>query len=298
MEGSASKTVRNQLATGKSVISAAETHGDAMAKALFERQRAADDKKLSEEDFQRVFRWQIAEMRAANDRMWDAEMTYTGEQGDDAGVAEARDRSGAALDDALRTARNSAMQLGGRDALQAFGMASPPPADMNGLARYADNAVKLLRQHTTTLHKAGLAFDPSAVADSLAPMLDQWHPQPNPDFGMSFAEFLAACSTSKPASSASPPTKSNRPAWAKRRSREGTRKRSAGALPASTSRAGASILSPASEVDPGNAPRPAHDAQPRPRPKPWCQAFGARASCPYHPFRVRLCNLAAFTAIL
>ena len=107
--------------------------------------------------------------------------TYTGEQGDDAGVTEARDRSGAALDEALRTARNGALQArrARRPAGLRHGVAAG--ADTNGLASYADNVVKMLRQHTGALSKAGLTFDPTPRSPTASrPCSTNGTPSPTP----------------------------------------------------------------------------------------------------------------------
>jgi hypothetical protein len=145
-----------------------------VAEALFGRQLVPDDQKLTKEDFERMLQWLIDQMHAANGLLWDMELTYTGEQGDDNAAADERDRSGTALDDGLRIARNSAQQIGGERVLESFGMASPPPGDQSGLARYAENAIRMMRSHSTPVSKAGLTFDPNAVADSLEPTLQTY----------------------------------------------------------------------------------------------------------------------------
>lgn len=174
MDGGVSKRVRNQVKNGRHVASAAKTHRTAVADELVERQHASQGAELTAAEFERWLAWLEAEQRAVNQRLWRAELTYTAEQGDDAAVIEERDRLGDELEGSLRSARNNAIEIAGRANVSSYGLSNPPPSDMAGLADYAANCIELLRENSAPVTRAGMTFDPSAVADHLEKLADDY----------------------------------------------------------------------------------------------------------------------------
>lgn len=167
MKGTASKMVQNQTASSEVVVNALNSHKQTVAKHLFETQKSPPAKRLTQAEIGRWLEWLSSELDAYGNELWDRELSYTNEQSDDSAVISARDEAGNILDDALRTTRNSAEQICGAHKLSDYGLTVPPPTDLVGRKKYAENALALLRKNAAPITKFGQTFEPAAIADSI-----------------------------------------------------------------------------------------------------------------------------------
>lgn len=165
---SASKLVTNRLAAARYVISAAQVHGAAVARAI-----ATDVPGLSEAQARHVIERLTARLTEASARLEQAEGEYTREQSDDPAVRQQRDASATALAELLTGMRQLLLDHVSDTAVRVYGLNNPTPATADALLVTGANTLRLLQTHPLDLPKRPwLQVDGAALASEVARHVD------------------------------------------------------------------------------------------------------------------------------
>lgn len=162
------ESVRNRIATGRSVVAALEEHHDQLAPGL------ESVGPLDRSGWERWIEDLKASLEQANERLFEAENALAAERGNNTDARNRRDEAAEEVQALLMEHRQLLETVGGESAVSRFNLGPPLPRTPERIATDARNSVDLLRDATATYNGPGeVNVETTNLADDLESAYDE-----------------------------------------------------------------------------------------------------------------------------